>query len=62
MITAIADSLSRTAAQVIVRWHLQHGVVVIPKSTQQERITANADVDDFTLTDEDMAALDSLEG
>jgi diketogulonate reductase-like aldo/keto reductase len=46
--------------QVIVRWHLQHEVVVIPKSVQRERIVANADVDGFALTDEEMAALDGL--
>ena len=45
---------------MIVRWHLQHGVVVIPKSVQEERIRANADVAGFVLSDDDMAALDAL--
>lgn len=56
----IAERLGRSPAQVIVRWHLEHGVVVIPKSRQQERIAANADVGDVTLSSDDVAALDAL--
>jgi 2,5-diketo-D-gluconate reductase A len=56
----IAAAHGRTPAQVIVRWHLQHGVVVIPKSLKEERIRSNADVADFTLTDDEMAAIDAL--
>ena len=51
-----------TVAQVILRWQLQRGIVVIPKSTHKERMAQNLDVFDFTLTDEDMqdiAALDT---
>jgi 2,5-diketo-D-gluconate reductase A len=59
-IVGIGERLGRTPAQVIVRWHLQHGTVVIPKSAKAERIRANADVADFELTAEDMAALDAL--
>ena len=59
-IVAIAERLGRTPAQVIIRWHVQHQIVVIPKSVQEQRIRSNADVADFTLTDDDMAALDSL--
>ena len=62
VITGIADRLGRTAAQVIVRWHLQHRIVVIPKSTKPERIRENADVDGFSLSAEDVAALDGLAG
>jgi 2,5-diketo-D-gluconate reductase A len=60
VVTAIAERLRRTPAQVVIRWHLQHGVVVIPKSARRERIVANADVADFEISDEDMAALDGL--
>jgi diketogulonate reductase-like aldo/keto reductase len=60
VITSIADRLGRTPAQVIIRWHLQHGVVVIPKSEHPERIVSNADVGGFELTDDDMTALDGL--
>jgi diketogulonate reductase-like aldo/keto reductase len=45
---------------VIIRWHLQHDVIVIPKSVNADRIRSNADVADFTLTDEDMTTLDAL--
>jgi diketogulonate reductase-like aldo/keto reductase len=61
-IVDIADRIGRTPAQVIIRWHLQHQVVVIPKSVHPERIRANADVGGFTLTEEDMATLDTLGG
>lgn len=61
-IAGIAQRLGRTTAQVIIRWHLQHGFVAIPKSVHAERIRSNADVAGFSLTDEDMAALDALGG
>jgi 2,5-diketo-D-gluconate reductase A len=60
VIVAIADRLGRTAAQVIIRWHLQHGIVVIPKSRHADRIRSNADVGGFELSEADVAALDSL--
>lgn len=59
-IGAIADKHERTPAQVIIRWHVQHGIVVIPKSVNADRIRSNADVGGFRLTDEDMAAIDGL--
>ena len=59
-IREIAERTGRTPAQVIIRWHLQHDVIVIPKSVHAERIRSNADVGGFTLTDEDMATLDAL--
>ena len=61
-IGGIAEQAGRTPAQVIVRWHLQHGFVVIPKSSDPERIASNADVGGFELSDDDMAALDALGG
>ena len=59
-IAGIADRLGRTPAQVIIRWHLQHEIVVIPKSVNADRIRSNADVGGFELTDADVAALDAL--
>jgi diketogulonate reductase-like aldo/keto reductase len=59
-ILEIAEREGRTAAQVIIRWHLQHGFVVIPKSVNPERISSNADVGGFALDEDDMAALDAL--
>jgi 2,5-diketo-D-gluconate reductase A len=58
--TLAAERTGRTPAQVIIRWHLQHGVVVIPKSVNPDRIRSNADVAGFTLTHEDMSTLDAL--
>lgn len=58
----LGDKYNKTVAQVILRWQLQRGIVVIPKSTHKERMAQNLDVIDFTLTDEDMqdiAALDT---
>jgi 2,5-diketo-D-gluconate reductase A len=60
-VTEIARRTGRTPAQVLLRWCLQHGVPVIPKSTHRERIAENAQIFDFTLSDEDMAALDALD-
>ena len=60
VIHGMAERLGRTPAQVIVRWHLEHGVVVIPKSTRAERIRSNADVAGFSLGADDVAALDAL--
>jgi diketogulonate reductase-like aldo/keto reductase len=45
---------------VIIRWHLQHGIVVIPKSRQADRIRSNADVAGFDLSAADMATMDAL--
>lgn len=59
-IGAVAESLGRTPAQVIIRWHIQHGIVVIPKSRNAERIRSNADVGGFELSAEQMATLDAL--
>ena len=60
-ITAIADRLGRTAAQVILRWHLQQGRIVIPKSVTPSRIAQNLDVFGFDLNGDDLAAIDTLE-
>ena len=59
-VRAVAERQGRTPAQVIVRWHLQHGVVVIPKSAKEERIRANAQVGDVELTEADMHEIDIL--
>jgi 2,5-diketo-D-gluconate reductase A len=61
-IVEIAEKAGRTPAQVIIRWHLQHGIVVIPKSRNADRIRSNADVGSFELSSDDMAALDALGG
>lgn len=61
---AIRDATARTGrtvAQVILRWHIQHGLSVIPKSEKPERLAENFDVLDFTLTPEEMSAIDALD-
>ncbi|MEU4275890.1 aldo/keto reductase [Streptomyces tanashiensis] len=60
-IGAIAAAHGKSPAQVVIRWHLQLGNVVIPKSVTPARIRANADVFDFVLTDEEMAAVAGLD-
>ena len=61
VIVEIARAHGKTPGQVVIRWHLQLGNVVIPKSVTQERIEQNLDVFGFTLTDDDMAAIESLD-
>jgi diketogulonate reductase-like aldo/keto reductase len=60
-IETVAAHHDRTAAQVILRWHLQLGNVVIPKSSSAERIRENFEVFDFELSEDDMAALERLD-
>jgi 2,5-diketo-D-gluconate reductase A len=57
----IAETHGKTPAQVMLRWHLQQGRSVIPKSTNPERIAQNIDVFDFVLTDNEVAAVDALD-
>jgi 2,5-diketo-D-gluconate reductase A len=56
----IAARHGRSPAQVVIRWHVQHGIVAIPKSTRPDRIAANFDVWDFALSDDDMERIDGL--
>lgn len=59
-IMKLGEKYGKSAAQVIIRWHLQHDLIVIPKSVKEVRIRQNADVFDFKLTAEDMQAIDML--
>ena len=60
-LAAIGAKYGKSTAQVMLRWHIQRGVVVIPKSTHYDRMVENFNVFDFTLTDEDMAAIAALD-
>lgn len=60
-LAGIGEKYGKTAAQVMLRWHLQRGVVVIPKSVHRARMEENFNVFDFTLTDADMAAIAALD-
>jgi 2,5-diketo-D-gluconate reductase A len=61
VITAIAEAHGVHPAQVIVRWHLQQGIVVFPRSRKPERVRQNLDVDGFELTDEEIARITALD-
>jgi diketogulonate reductase-like aldo/keto reductase len=60
-ITEIAEAHRKTAGQVVIRWHLQLGNVVIPKSVTPERIVANLEVFDFSLSAAEMTAIEALD-
>jgi 2,5-diketo-D-gluconate reductase A len=62
VLAQIAATHGVTTAQVVLRWHLEHDVTVIPKSASPDRIAANIDLSGFRLTAEDVAAIDSLAG
>ena len=61
VLAEIGAKYGKTVAQVILRWHLQRGVVVIPKSTHRERMQENLEVFDFTLSSEDMERIAALD-
>lgn len=61
VVTAIALRHDRATAQVLIRWHLQQDLVVLPKSSNPDRVRQNADVWDFSLSPEDMDALNALD-
>lgn len=60
LLKRIGDTYGKTPAQVVIRWHLQNGLIVIPKSSNPDRIRQNIDVFDFELSGEDLTAIDSL--
>lgn len=60
-IAEIAAKNDKTIAQVILRWHMQHEIIAIPKSAKPERMAENLDVFDFELTDQQVAAIDALD-
>jgi diketogulonate reductase-like aldo/keto reductase len=56
----IAERYKKTPAQVVLRWNVQHGIVIIPKSVHDYRIRENSQIFDFSLSDEEMAKIDAL--
>lgn len=60
VLTEIATAHGVTTAQVVLRWHIEHGIVVIPKSEHPDRIAANLDLFGFALSSEQIAAIDGL--
>ena len=61
VLSGIGNKYGKSAAQVALRWNIQRGVIVIPKSVHEERIIQNFDVWDFELTDEDMKKIEVLD-
>ena len=61
ILTGIGRKYGKSAAQVVLRWHLQRGVVAIPKSVHRTRMEENFNIGDFTLSVEDMAAIDVMD-
>jgi len=60
VIVRIADAHRRTPEQVVLRWHLEHDIVVIPKSAHRDRLAANLALFDFELTPGEVAQIDAL--
>jgi diketogulonate reductase-like aldo/keto reductase len=61
VVAAVARELGRSPAQVLLRWGLERGLVVLPKSTRRERLTENFDLFGFALSNGQLATLDGLE-
>ena len=61
VITKLTAKYGKTPAQVVLRWHIEHGFCAIPKSVKPHRIAENFDVFDFSLTAEEVAAIDALD-
>ncbi|PJM74859.1 aldo/keto reductase [Bifidobacterium simiarum] len=62
VIRRIAEAHGKSHAQIILRWHIENGTIIIPKSTHRERQIENASLFDFSLTPEEHAAIDALDG
>jgi 2,5-diketo-D-gluconate reductase A len=60
ILATIAAAHGVTVAQVVLRWHVEHGIVVIPKSSRRERITSNIDLFGFSLTGDEIRRIDAL--
>jgi 2,5-diketo-D-gluconate reductase A len=61
VVTTVADTHGKTPAQVLIRWHIQLGNIVIPKSVNPDRIASNFDVFDFELSEQDIASIATLD-
>ena len=60
VLVELAKKYNKSVAQVVLRWHLQNDIAIIPKSSNQERLAENANLFDFEISMEDMKLIDSL--
>lgn len=60
IIVSLAEKYGKSPAQIVLRWHLQNNILIIPKSSKAERIKENANIFDFVLSTEDMAKMDAI--
>jgi diketogulonate reductase-like aldo/keto reductase len=60
-VVELTSKYGKTPAQIILRWHIEHGLSAIPKSVKPHRIAENIDIFDFTLAPEDIATIDSMD-
>ncbi|WP_302638633.1 aldo/keto reductase, partial [uncultured Clostridium sp.] len=60
LIIGLSEKYKKTIAQIILRWHVQRGVIPIPKSSNKERIKENLNIFDFEISNEDMKIINSL--
>ena len=61
VIAEMARARDRTPAQIVLRWHIRLGLIPIPKTSRRERLAPNLDVFDFSLSDDEMLALSTLD-
>ena len=61
VVLQLAEKHGKTAAQIVLRWHVEHNIVAIPKSTKPKRIAENLDIFDFALTSSEVASIDALD-
>jgi diketogulonate reductase-like aldo/keto reductase len=61
IIISLAKKYGKTPAQIVLRWHLEHGLIIIPKSVHKERILENVDIFDFSLSETEVCRIDTLE-
>lgn len=62
VICQVAERLERSAAQILLRWAVQRGVCVIPKTSRKDRLEENLNVFDFAITTDDMKAINGIQG
>ena len=62
IIKKLSEKYKKTAAQIILRWHIQNGFITIPKSSKPERMKENFEIFDFQLTEEEMKNINDLDG